>query len=64
MELSKQEIEIITRLQAGDKDGARAVAVQYGLLPPEGEKIKFNLERSEIEHKLELLGIRPPWLES
>jgi thymidylate synthase (FAD) len=64
MELSKQEIDIISRLQAGDKDGAWALAVQYGLLPPEGEKIKFNLERSEIEQKLELLGIRPPWLES
>jgi thymidylate synthase (FAD) len=64
MELSKQEIEIIARLQAGDKDGARALTVQYGFLPPVGEKMKFNLERSEIEHKLEVLGIRPPWLES
>ena len=64
MELSKQEIEIIARLQAGDKDGARALAVHFGLLPPAGEKMKFNLERSEIEQKLEVLGIRPPWLES
>jgi thymidylate synthase (FAD) len=64
MELSKQEIEIIARLQAGDPDGARALAVQFGFLPPNGEKIKFNLERSEIEQKLAVLGIRPPWLES
>jgi thymidylate synthase (FAD) len=64
MELSKQEIEIIARLQAGDPDGARALAVEFGFLPPKGEKIKFNLERSEIEQKLALLGIRPPWLES
>jgi len=64
MELSRQEIEIIARLQAGDTNGARALAVKFGFLPPEGEKIKFNLERSEIEQKLELLGIRPPWLES
>jgi thymidylate synthase (FAD) len=64
MELSKQEIDIIARLQAGDTDGARALAVQFGFLPPEGEKMKFNLERSEMEEKLELLGIRPPWLAS
>ena len=64
MELSKQEIGIIARLQAGDMEGARAMAVQFGFLPPDGEKMKFNLERSEMEQKLELLGIRPPWLES
>jgi thymidylate synthase (FAD) len=63
MELSKQEIEIIARLHAGDPDGARALAEKFGFLPPKGEKIKFNLERSEIEQKLALLGIRPPWLE-
>ena len=64
MELSKQEIDIIACLQSGDRDGARALAVKFGLLPPAGEQMKFNLERSEIEHKLELLGVRPPWLES
>jgi len=64
LELSKQEVDIITCLQAGDGDGAQALAVKFGFLPPAGEKIKFNLERSEIEHKLEILGIRPPWLES
>jgi len=37
---------------------------EFGFLPPKGEKIKFNLERGEIEQKLALLGIRPPWLES
>ena len=64
LELSKQEVDIITCLQAGDGDGAQALAVKFGFLPPAGEKIKFNLERSEIEQKLEILGIRPPWLES
>ena len=63
MELSKQEINIIALLQAGDKDGARALAVKYGFLPPDGENIKFNLERSEMEQKFELLGVHPPWLE-
>jgi thymidylate synthase (FAD) len=64
LELSRQEIEIIGRLQAGDPAGARALAVQFGFLSPVGEPMKFNLERSEIEQKLEILGIRPPWLES
>jgi thymidylate synthase (FAD) len=64
LELSKQEVDIITCLQAGDGDGAQALAVKFGFLPPAGEKIKFNLERSEIEQKLEILGIRPPWLVS
>jgi thymidylate synthase (FAD) len=64
MELSKQEIAIIGRLQVDDTAGARALAVQFGFLPPEGEKIKFHLERYEMEQKLELLGIRPPWLET
>ena len=64
MELSKQEIDIITRLQAGDAEGARALAVKFGLLPEAGEKIKFNLERNEMEQKLKILGFTPPWLES
>jgi thymidylate synthase (FAD) len=64
MELSKQEIEIIGCMQAGDPDGAWALAEKFGFLPPKGEKIKFHLERSEIEKKLALLGIRPPWLGS
>ncbi len=63
MELSKQEIDIIASLQTGDTDGARALAVKFGFLPRDGEKIKFNLERSEMEKKLALLGIHPPWIE-
>jgi thymidylate synthase (FAD) len=61
LELSKQEIEIISRLQAGDKKGASALAVESGFLPPGGEPIKFNLEREEMEQKLKILGIHPPW---
>jgi thymidylate synthase (FAD) len=64
MELSRQEIDIIARLQADDAEGARALAVKFGFLPQKGEKIKFNLERDEMEQKLKLLGIHPPWLET
>ena len=64
MELSRQEIDIIAHLQANDTEGARALAVKFGFLPPKGEKIKFNLERDEMEQKLKVLGIHPPWLEA
>ena len=64
IELSKQEIAIISRVQAGDRMGARAVAEEYGLVPPPGQEMKPNLERKEIETKMKLLGIRPPWLEA
>jgi thymidylate synthase (FAD) len=63
LDLSKQETEIIACLQAGDKEAAIGVAIKYGLLPPAGEKIKFNLERWEIEQKFKRLGISPPWIE-
>lgn len=62
-ELSKQEIAIISRVQAGDRAGARAVAEEYGLVPPLGQEMKRNIEREEIEAKMKLLGIRPPWVE-
>jgi len=64
IELSKQEIAIISRVQAGDRTGARAVAEEYGLVPPPGQEMKPNLERKEIETKMKLLGIRPPWFEA
>jgi thymidylate synthase (FAD) len=63
VELSKQEIAIISHMQAGDRTGARAVAEEYGLVPPPGQEMKFNLERKEIEEKMKRLGIRPPWLD-
>jgi thymidylate synthase (FAD) len=63
VELSKQEIAIISHVQAGDRTGARAVAEEYGLVPPLGQEMKRNIEREEIEARMKLLGIRPPWLE-
>jgi thymidylate synthase (FAD) len=62
LRLSKQEVSIIAKLQAGDADGAWALAIEYGMLPPRGEPIKKKTEREELEAKLQLLGIRPPWL--
>lgn len=64
LELSKQEIDIITRLQAGDAEGALDLAIEFGFVPPRGEEMKKNIEREEIEVKLKQLGIQPPWLKA
>jgi thymidylate synthase (FAD) len=63
VEISRQEIAIISRVQAGDRTGARAVAEEYGLVPPLGQEMKRNIEREEIEAKMKRLGICPPWLD-
>jgi len=64
--LSKQEVEIIARFASpAIRDGAQALAVEFGRSPPAREKkIKFNLERGEIEQKLAPRRYSPPWLES
>ena len=61
LELSKMEIEIISKVQSGDTAGARKIAEDYGFVPPIGQELKRNLEREEIETKLKSLGITPPW---
>jgi len=61
LELSKHEIAIISRIQAGDKAGALAAAEEYGLIPSPGQEMKRNIEREEIEVKMRLLGMHPPW---
>ncbi len=64
IELSKFEIELIAKLQAGDRIGARALAETYGIVPPAGQELKRNIERDEIEEKLRRFGIQPPWSEA
>jgi thymidylate synthase (FAD) len=64
IELSKFEIELISKLQAGDRNGARALAETYGIVPPAGQDLKRNIERDEIEEKLRRFGIQPPWSEA
>jgi thymidylate synthase (FAD) len=64
IELSKFEIELIAKLQAGDRSGARALAETYGIVPPAGQELKRNIERDEIEEKLRRFGIQPPWSEA
>ncbi|MFZ1978165.1 MAG: FAD-dependent thymidylate synthase [Bacteroidota bacterium] len=64
IELSKFEIELIAKLNAGDRSGARALAETYGIVPPVGQDLKRNIERDEIEEKLRRFGIQPPWSEA
>lgn len=59
--LSAIEIEILKALNTRGKDAAIAKAREFGLLPPEGEEMKKNRERSDIEAKFTLLGIDIPW---
>ncbi len=59
--LSKIEIDIIRSLNSGGAEAANATARSYGLLPPPGEEMKNNRERSDIEAKLTQLGIPIPW---
>ncbi len=63
MELSRQEIDIIARIQINDIEGANALACEFGFIPTSGEPFKYNLEREEIEKKFKILGIRIPWSE-
>ena len=59
--LTRLEIEIIRAIQSGSTDRARELAVKFGLLPPPGQEIKRNREREDLEAKLMLLNIPPPW---
>jgi thymidylate synthase (FAD) len=59
--LSNIEIEIIRALNANGAEAANEAARTFGLLPPAGQEMKSNRERSDIEAKLTSLGIAIPW---
>lgn len=59
--LSHIEIEIIKALNTQGKDAAKDVARKFGLIPAEGEEMKSNRERGDIEAKFLTLGIQIPW---
>ena len=59
--LSHVEIEIVKAINSGGKNAAIEKARQFGLLPAEGQELKRNRERDDIEAKLHLLGIPIPW---
>ncbi|MBE0643340.1 MAG: FAD-dependent thymidylate synthase [Bacteroidetes bacterium] len=61
MELTRIDSDIITAINVGDDLRAINLARSYELLPQEGEEVKRNMEREELEEKLRRLGMRIPW---
>lgn len=61
LEMTRIDSDIIAALATGDSERAIALAREYELLPPEGEAVKRNMEREELESKLRRLGMRIPW---
>jgi thymidylate synthase (FAD) len=61
MALSRLEIEIVSALAAGDEGKALELAEGFGWLNRDGKRLKPNRERSELEEKLERLGLPLPW---
>jgi thymidylate synthase (FAD) len=63
IELSRQEREVIRKLASGKLSEAIDVAKEFDWIKIEDGKLKGNLERAEMEEKLELLQLPIPWLE-
>lgn len=59
--LSRLEIEIIKSIQSGKVAEAKELAIEFGLLPPDGKPVKRNREREDLEAKLLSLNIAVPW---
>lgn len=59
--LSRLEIEIIKSIQSGKLSEATELAIEFGLLPPDGKPLKRNREREDLEAKLSSLNIAIPW---
>jgi thymidylate synthase (FAD) len=61
--LSRIEAEIITSLIGGATEKAKAVAENAGLLKVGRDgKLAANRERKEVEAKLHMFGLTPPWV--
>jgi len=59
--LSRLEVEIVKAIQSGNPAHAKELAVEFGLLPPDGTPLKRNREREDMEAKLQSLNIPIPW---
>jgi thymidylate synthase (FAD) len=58
LHLSHGEADVIARLVAGDRDGARDIVEKWGWIGAAGKK---TLEAAELEEKLAKLGLTAPW---
>jgi thymidylate synthase (FAD) len=62
VQLSRIEVEIASALNSKDADRARDFAAQCGLLNRRKDgNLAPNRERAELEAKLHVLGLTPPW---
>jgi hypothetical protein len=61
MVFSKQELEIIKHVASGNNERAIEAAKRFEWIKIEEGKLKGNLERAELEEKLEILGLNTPW---
>ena len=61
LELSALEQRVISALAAGDTQNAIEIARSFGWLSDQEGKLKDNIERAELEDKLQLLKIPVPW---
>ena len=59
--LSRIESEIVSALNSGDENRAIEIARESRLLPADGQPLKRNREREELEGKLAKLGCAIPW---
>ena len=59
--LTRYDAEIIRALVRGGEYEATKLAIEFGLLPKDGQPTKANRERNDLELKLERLGFKIPW---
>ena len=58
---SQAEKEIIRAIMSSDGKEALKLAEKHGLVKYKDGKITGNLERMELEQKLDELNVTPPW---
>jgi thymidylate synthase (FAD) len=64
VQLSRVEAEVVAALTSGAPDRANSIAKTNGLLKPaKSGGLAPNRERKELESKLVMLGLKPPWKE-
>lgn len=62
LQLGRVEVEIISALTSNVKERALSIATNYGLLNlDKSGNLRPNRERLELEAKLDVLGLTPPW---
>lgn len=62
LRFSQTEMKIVRAIATSSQEAATVMAREAGLLPAEGEPLKTNRERVELEEKLKVLGFSVPWL--